>query len=323
LFAEGSQGFFKTFVLVINANDVPADVTFTFFLENEPAVVRTMRVGARTRLTLDAGTVREVVDRSFGIAVHATEPITAERAMYFGDAPGRAFSGGTVSTGVTSASTHWFLAEGATGTFFDTFVLLSNPQPREAHVTLRYLLTTGETISVAHTLAPQSRQTVNIEEEGDRRLLQATMSTVVTSDVPVIAERSMYWPGAAAPWGEGHNSFGVVDAGTKWGLAEGRLGGPLNFHTYILLANPQTTAAAVTVTFLRERGTPVVRRYTVAPTSRLTVDASEVSGLEESTFGAVIAVDNDVPIIVERSLYWDTAGFTFSGGTNVTGIRLP
>ena len=68
------------------------------------------------------------------------------------------------------------------------------------------------------------------------------VSTVVTSDQPIIAERSMYWPGAAVPWGEGHNSFGVVDAGTHWGLAEGRAGGPLNFHTYILLANPQTTA---------------------------------------------------------------------------------
>ena len=31
--------------------------------------------------------------------------------------------------------------------------------------------------------------------------------------------------GAAVPWGEGHNSFGVVDAGTKWGLSEGRTGG--------------------------------------------------------------------------------------------------
>jgi len=63
------------------------------------------------------------------------------------------------------------------------------------------------------------------------RLHNAAVSTVVTSDVPIIAERSMYWPGAAVPWGEGHNSFGVVDAGTSWGLAEGRVGGPLNFHT--------------------------------------------------------------------------------------------
>ena len=50
----------------------------------------------------------------------------------------------------------------------------------------------------------------------------------------------MYWAGPAVSLdAKAHNSFGVVEAGTHWGLAEGRVGGPLNFHTYILLANPQ------------------------------------------------------------------------------------
>jgi hypothetical protein len=49
----------------------------------------------------------------------------------------------------------------------------------------------------------------------------------------------------------------------------GRVGGPHNFHTYILLANPQTTAADVTVTYLRESGALLmVKTYTVPPTSR-------------------------------------------------------
>ena len=78
------------------------------------------------------------------------------------------------------------------------------------------------------------------------------MSTVVQSDVPIVSERSMYWPGDASPFGEGHNSAGVVTTRTHWGLAEGRVGGPLEFDTYILLANPSATAAEVTITFLRE-----------------------------------------------------------------------
>ena len=115
-------------MLVINPNPTPADVTFTFFRENEAPVVKTVTVGATTRLTLHAGDVPELVDRSFGIAVHATQPIMAERAMYFGTTATRVWSGGSESAGVTAPSTRWFLAEGATGTFFDTFVLLSNPQ---------------------------------------------------------------------------------------------------------------------------------------------------------------------------------------------------
>ena len=93
---------------------------------------------------------------------------------------------------------------------------------------------------------------MNPAAEGDPRLENAAVSTVVASDVPIVSERSMYWPGDATPFGEGHNSSGVVATATRWGLAEGRIGGPRNFTTYILLANPTTTAAEVTVTYLRE-----------------------------------------------------------------------
>ncbi len=323
-FAEGSQGFFDTFVLVNNPNATATDVTFTFFRESEPTVVKTITVGPTTRLTLHAGDVPELVNRSFGIAVHATAPIMAERSMYFGTTATRLWSGGTESAGVTSTSTHWFLAEGATGGFFDTFILLSNPNNVQANVTLQYLLDTGETVTVPKTIAANARLTTNIEAEDDVRLHNAAVSTVVNADVPVIAERSMYWPGAAVPWGEGHNSFGVVDAGLRFGLAEGRTGGPLNFHTYILLANPQTTTANVTVTYLRENaGAPVTKTYVVPPTSRFNIDTGAVTELHDEAFGAIVQVTNGVPIIVERSMYWDSNGFQFSGGTNATGIRLP
>jgi hypothetical protein len=170
----------------------------------------------------------------------------------------------------------------------------------------------------AHT-----RLTTNIGAEDDQRLHNAAVSTVVTSDQPIIAERSMYWLGAAQPWGEGHNSFGVVDAGLVWGLSEGRSGGQYNFHTYILLANPQTTAAAVTVTFLRENGTPVIKTFNVPATSRFNVDTATIDELKNDSFGALVEVTNNVPIIVERSMYWDSNGFIFSGGTNATGITFP
>jgi hypothetical protein len=323
-FAEGSHGFFNTYVLVINPNATPADVTFTFLREADSPVTKTVTVGASTRLTLDCGTVPDIVNRSFGITVHATQPIMAERSMYFGTTSSRLWSGGTESAGVTALSPHWFMAEGATGGFFDTFILLSNPNGVDANVTLQYLLDTGDTVTVPKVVLANARLTTNIETEADARLHNAAVSTVVSSDQPIIAERSMYWPGAAVPWGEGHNSFGVVDAGLHWGLAEGRVGGPLNFHTYMLLANPQTTAANVTVTFLRENGAGVVTKsFIVPPTSRFNIDTSTIAELHDEAFGADIQVTNAVPIIVEESMYWDSNGFLFSGGTNATGTRLP
>ena len=89
----------------------------------------------------------------------------------------------------------------------------------------------GHGLERVKTIEPRQRMTINPAVEGDPRLENAALSTVVQSDVPIVSERSMYWPGEALPFGEGHNSAGVVTTGTHWGLAEGRVGGPQQFQT--------------------------------------------------------------------------------------------
>ena len=112
-------------------------------------------------------------------------------------------------------------------------------------MTLRYLLGNGETIDVPKVVPARGRLTVNIETETDPRLRAAAMSTLVTSDRPIVAERSIYWQAAegAQAWSESHTSQGAVTAGPRWALAEGRSGGALNFHTYILVGNPGAETA--------------------------------------------------------------------------------
>ena len=259
LFAEGSQGFFHTFLLLLNPNAEATTATLTFLPEREPAVVRTFDLPPMSRLVVDAGTVPELLDRSFGTAIAATQPILAERAMYFGNTPTRLFAGGHASAGAPDASTTWLFAEGATGAYFDTYVLLANPGTTPATVTLRYLLDNGTTITQERTVAPNARLTVDVEQ-ADPRLASAAFSTEVTSDVPIVAERSMYWVGEPGPWTEAHNTVGVTAAGTKWLLAEGREGGERGFQTYILLANTASSAAEVTITYLKTDGTTVVRQ---------------------------------------------------------------
>jgi hypothetical protein len=90
-----------------------------------------------------AGDVLALRQQSFGIDVTSVLPIIAERAMYLPGA--RLFEGGHESAGVNAASRQWFLAEGATGSFFECFVLLSNPNSSTANVTLTYLLPDGTT----------------------------------------------------------------------------------------------------------------------------------------------------------------------------------
>jgi hypothetical protein len=110
---------------------------------------------------------------------------------------------------------------------------------------------------------------------------------------------------------------------TTWDLAEGRDGGEHEFHTFILLSNPQTTAANVTVTFLLEDGAPLMKDYVVGASSRLTIDARDVPELIDRAFGARIKVTNNMPILVERSMYWNANGVFWAGGSNAGGILVP
>ena len=74
LFAEGSQGFFHTYLLLLNPNPEATTATLTFLPEWEPAVVRTFELPPMSRLVVDASTVPELLDRSFGTAIAATRP---------------------------------------------------------------------------------------------------------------------------------------------------------------------------------------------------------------------------------------------------------
>jgi hypothetical protein len=94
-------------------------------------------------------------------------------------------------------------------------------------------------------------------------------------------------------------------------------------QTFILLANPASTAANVTITFLKADGTTVVRSYVVGATSRSSVNAGDVPDLAGQPFGALVEVTNGVGIVVERSMYWSSGGTIWAGGTNVTAARIP
>jgi subtilisin-like proprotein convertase family protein len=324
LFAEGSQGFFHTYVLLANDNNAAVEATVTFLIEGGGTWLETVVIPAHARRTLDAATVKAVVNKSFGMIVDATAPIIAERAMYFTMTGGNTFDGGHESAGVNAPSKLWFLAEGATGPFFDCFILLSNPGDVPAHATLTYLLPDGTTIPQTLTIAPKSRETVNVEGV-DARLGNAAVSTTVTADVAIVAERAMYWPNIAEGWKEAHNSFGVTETGLRWGLADGRTGGARAYSTFVLLANPNPRVAEVQVNFLKAGATtPIVRTYLLPPTSRRTIPVGdEVPELGAGVFGAEIQVLNFQPIAVEKAMYWNSEGQVFAAGTNVTGTRMP
>jgi hypothetical protein len=319
-FAEGSQGFFFTYLLLANPHDAANQVTVKYLRENATTVTRQYNLASLQRFTVDLGADSELVNQSFGMEVTFTLPGIAERAMYFGLSP--LWIGGHESVGVTLPSRNWFLAEGATGSFFETFVLFANPTATAASVAVRYLPDTGAPIDKTYPVPAGQRLTVNVELE-DPTLANAAVATQVTSTVPIIVERAQYWPDPAPSWYEAHNSFGVTSTGTRWGLAEGRVGLNTGYQTYILLANPNNTTVDVAITFLREDGTSLIKNFVVQPSSRFNVAVGgvDVPEITNERFSAVVLSSH--PIAVERAMYSDQGGVTWQAGTNATATRLP
>ena len=321
LFAEGSQGYFNTYILLANAGATESAVTMNFLLEGGGVVTHHINVPPNARRTIFAGDIAGLVNQSFGLDITASQPILAERAMYLPGA--RLFEGGHGAAGVNRPERNWFLAEGATGSFFETFVLIGNPNNAIANVTLTYLLPSGATVAQAVQVAANGRLTINVETV-DPQLADTAVSTTITSDRAIVVERAMYWPDISLGWQEAHNSFGLSEAGLRWGVADGRIGGAREFQTYILLSNPNPVPAEVQVRFLKASQVEI-RNYMLPPTSRWNINAvADVPELGAGVFSAEVRVLNYQPIAVEKAMYWnDTGGAIWAGGTGVTATPLP
>jgi hypothetical protein len=322
LFAEGAQGYFNTFFLLANSGADEASVRLTFLLEQAAPVVYTTTVGPGARKTVYAGDVPGLLNQSFATVIESDRPIVAERAMYFGGPP--FWRGGHGSAGVPEPSTTWFHAEGATGPFFDTYLLLSNPHDHEVEVSVSYTTEGGVLVQRPKKLAPLSRLTINIENESPGLANAAVSMRVEThGGWPIVSERAMYW-GWALPggWLEAHNSFGITSTGYRWGLAEGRAGGPRNYRTYVLVSNGSSLTAQLRVTFIREDGVSVERLISVGPEQRWTIDTSVIPELAGASFSTIVESTNSISITVESAIYWDANGVTFEGGGNTVATRL-
>jgi hypothetical protein len=316
--AEGNAGFFDTYVLLANPSPTPTTATVDFLLDGGGVVRRTYALGGNARYTIWTNQIPQLVPRSFATTVTATTPILVERAMYFQGRHG-AWEGGHASSAVSAGARDWFLAEGSTGNWFEMFVLISNPNASAVTATIRYLTPSGVARTESRTLPATSRTTIPVDNLPG---LGATdVSVSINASANVIVERSMYWPGVPGPWYGAHNSVGTTTLRTHWGLAEGEEGGPDGAASYVLLANPGSSTANVTLTFYRVNADPISVSRAVGAGSRQTVAASSVGIASGERFG--VEITSSQPIAVERSIYWNYQGALWTSGTNETGTPLP
>jgi hypothetical protein len=328
--AEGAtHSGFQLFYLLHNPGATDATIEVRYLRPAPLApIVKAYTVPARTRVNiwvnledaaLAATDVSAVITSTNGI------PIVVERAMYL-DSQGRPFNAGHESAGVTTPSTEWFLAEGATGPYFDEFILVANPGNTPAEVTTDFLLGTGTTLTRTYTVAPESRFNIWVDLE-DPLLADAAVSAQLTSTngVPIIVERAMWWPDGG--WHEAHNSPGATQTGTRWAVAAGRQGGPAAHSTYVLIANTSPFEGEARVTLMFEDGAPqVARTVHLPPTSRTNVPIGhDFPEAEGRRFGVLVESLGSTPaqIVVEQAIYSDSAGVIWAAGANLLATRLP
>ena len=298
---------FDEYLLLANAGDTAAHATVTLQLPSDAPIKVPLTVGPHTRYTFPVDSV--VPDSEVSARVDSDAPVAAERAMYFRYGPS-GWTGGHDTHGATAPATDWFLAEGYTALNFDTYVLMQNPGSSDADAVVTLMKPDGTTNDVGVHLPAQTRRTVNVKSVAGYQATEVSFRVHATA--PVVVERSMYFDYDGKDGG--HDALGATSLSSDWFLAEGYTG--QQFDTYVLVANPNDAPAHVTYTFLLPDRQPVVATRDVAPRSRATLKVDDVPGLGATEVSTKVTAD--VPIAVERAMYFDYQGRT--GGHDAEGV---
>ncbi len=143
---------------------------------------------------------------------------------------------GIVGSAEAQAYRRWYLAEGAANTFFNETILIGNPNATAANVTIRLLPEGQPPFDAADVRRCSRPAAATFIVNGVTGLPPGAVSAIVESDVDIVVERSMTWPGAAHRGG--HNSGGVLAPAAQWYLAEGVTG---FFETFVLVTNTNSS----------------------------------------------------------------------------------
>jgi hypothetical protein len=321
-FAEGATGGgFDVFYLLFNPAAVAATVEITYLRPYPaPPLVTRIVLPAQSRTTIHVDEAHpDLAGTDVAARLVSDQPIVAERSMYL-TTGGVAFAAGHAAAGAPAPALRWYLAEGATGPFFDTFVLAMNPGPVDAQLRVTYVLPEGAPLVREYGLSHESRLTIPLDDQ-DPRLSNTPVSTIVesTNGVPVVVERAMWWP--SGNWYEGHATGAATAAATRWAVARVEVGGSAQAETYVLILNTTASPARVHVSVLSR---PWARDVDLPPFSRVSVPMSRAFPEIANNGPLGILVESDgAEIVVERAIYTNGGGVVWAAGSVVMGTRLP
>lgn len=221
-------------------------------------------------------------------------------------------------TSFPGAATDWYFAEGYTGPGFQQYLDIQNPGETSAHVDITYQLNGGGEVLKSFDVAPKQRATVDVNATTFGVGPGKEVSTRITSNQPVVAERPMYFLYSGSVGGH-HNALGARSPSTSWYFAEGYTAP--GFDQYLTLQNPNASAVTAVISYQRSAGPLPDITVTLPPKSRTTRTVHSPSdvgrGHEVST-----KVTSSQPIVAERPMYFLYGG-SWDGGHVVVGANSP
>ncbi|MBU1669620.1 MAG: hypothetical protein KKF41_02595 [Actinobacteria bacterium] len=289
--AEGSSAWgFESYISIENPNESDVPARITYMTPTGPPVSRDVTLPALSQTTVDPlADIGYETDFSTKVESMDGHAIGVDRTMIW-QGEGAPCTEAHSSVGVNSPNDIWYLPEGSSAWGFESWLLIQNPNENDATCTVTYMIEGAVPQVVTKTVPGDSRQSFNMADD----IGQADASMQVVSDVPVIAERSMYRDNRR----EGSESIGTVQTSTDYFLAEGTTN--YGFTAYVLVQNPNSSPCLVSLTYMTPAGPQSQAPFSMPAFSRTTIRVNDA--LPASDFST--QVHSDLPVIAERSMYW-------------------
>jgi murein DD-endopeptidase MepM/ murein hydrolase activator NlpD len=309
-FAEGNTTYgWNTLLAVLNPSTQPATITVHYLTGSAGAKRRSATITSTYTIPAQArGTIvlnSALPNSQFGMAITASSAVLVERPEYLVSGTLR---GGNSVVGATAPQTTWYFGGGNTSTGFTERLVLSNPSSNQANVRIRYLSANGQVVNQSVSLPSLSRIEVNV----NAAFKQGIHSTVITSNVPIVAERQDFFNTNFNGSVQGSTTvMGSSHASTSWYIAQGDTGN--GYAEYLALANPNNVQTQVQVVYYLASGSPIVKTHMIGANARLSISLLSELGSNRVVGIAVYATS---PVVTEQVLFFNIIGV--SGGYTST-----
>jgi hypothetical protein len=323
-FAEGFTGkaatngkvTFEEALNLFNPGTQPATATITYFVQGGSAPRQVQRAVAADSVLRESVNKDVGPDQSVSVQIASAQTLLVSRTITRVSAKGARLDG-SQSAGVTAAATRWGFPEGYTGISFQEYLSLLNPGTSPAHVTVLLAPQAASNTGAPGaevTVPAYGRATVNIRALNQHG--QSSVGMLVSSDVPVIAERVEYFGDGAGSGKVGaFVSPGFTTPGTTLRLAYASAGGTqpakhgaatTGDQMYVTVLNPSQSGLPVraTLTVSDATGSVVGTPYSVnlAPQTRQTIVLSTLLGTHALS-PCSIAIQASGPVEAEGAQY--------------------